>query len=128
MIHVSKGIILKDDSKVLIAQRPYQKNYGGLWEFPGGKLENGETPAEALIRELQEELNIVVDTGRELVPYTFSDQAMEFTFYPIFCRIAEGKVENREHPEIKWVDKKEISKFEFAPPDIAIVEQLKSSL
>jgi 8-oxo-dGTP diphosphatase len=125
MIHVSMGIIFKMDSKVLIAQRPHNKNYGGLWEFPGGKLENSETPAEALIRELKEELNIIVEAESELAPYTFSDLKMEFTFYPIICRIAQGKIKNHEHPEIRYVDKEEIDKFEFAPPDVSVVEQLK---
>ena len=82
-IKVSMGIILDSEGKILIAQRNLQKNFGGMWEFPGGKQEANESPEQALIRELKEELSIEVEVLRSFPPYDYKDEKIKISFYPI---------------------------------------------
>ncbi|MEO7223703.1 MAG: (deoxy)nucleoside triphosphate pyrophosphohydrolase, partial [Devosia sp.] len=93
------------DRRVLIAQRPPGKQLAGLWEFPGGKLEPGETPEAALIRELEEELGVSTKTAC-LAPLTFASYAYEnfHLLMPLFvCRKWQGVPQAREHSALKWV-------------------------
>ena len=94
---VSMGIILDSEGKILIAQRNLQKNFGGMWEFPGGKQEVGESPEDALIRELKEELSIDVEVLQSFSPYDYRDESIEVSFYPIQCKIVGGRIVNNEH-------------------------------
>jgi len=105
IILVAAAALIDPDGRVLIAQRPPEKAMAGLWEFPGGKIEAGETPEQALIRELKEELGILV---REpcLAPFIFASHAYE-TFHllmPLFlCRRWDGTPVPREHVAVKWI-------------------------
>src|SRR5215475_1645139 len=105
IILVVAAALIDPDGRVLIAKRPPEKAMAGLWEFPGGKIEVGETPEQALIRELSEELGIVV---REpcLAPFTFASHAYEnfHLLMPLFlCRRWEGTPVPHEHVAVKWV-------------------------
>ena len=124
-IKVSMGIILDSEGRILIAQRNLQKNFGGMWEFPGGKQEVGESPEQALIRELKEELSIEVEVLRSFPPYDFRDESIEVSFYPIQCKIIGGMIVNNEHEEVKFISFEEIDNFEFAPPDYETVDLVK---
>ena len=124
-IKVSMGIILDSEGKILIAQRNLQKNFGGMWEFPGGKQEVGESPEDALIRELKEELSIDVEVLQSFSPYDYRDESIEVSFYPIQCKIVGGKIVNNEHEEVKFISLEEIDNFEFAPPDYETVDLVK---
>ena len=124
-IKVSMGIILDSEGKILIAQRNLQKNFGGMWEFPGGKQEANESPEDALIRELKEELSIDVEVLRSFPPYDFRDESIEVSFYPIQCKIIGGMIVNHEHEEVKFISLEEIDNFEFAPPDYETVDLVK---
>ena len=116
MIEVVAGIIYKDD-KFLIAQRNLKKSQGGLWEFPGGKIEKNETGEEALIREIKEEFNadIKVDKyiGENLHHYPEKD--IKLSFYK--ATLISDKIELLEHEDYKWITKKEKDNFEFAGAD-----------
>ena len=93
------------DGRVLICQRPEGKQLAGLWEFPGGKVEAGETPEEALIRELKEELAIEVKKAC-LAPFVFASHAYEsfHLLMPLYlCRRWDGLVQALEHPKLAWV-------------------------
>ena len=124
-IKVSMGIILDSEGKILIAQRNLQKNFGGMWEFPEGKQEVGESPEDALIRELKEELSIEVEVLRSFPPYDYKDEKIKISFYPIQCKIVGGKIVNNEHEDVKFISLAEIDNFEFAPPDYRTVDLVK---
>lgn len=118
------------DGRVLIAQRPEGKAMAGLWEFPGGKVDDGETPEAALIRELQEEIGIDV-TENCLAPLTFASHAYE-TFHllmPLYvCRVWEGTVTAREGQSLKWVRPLELRNYPMPPADVPLVAMLRDLL
>ena len=118
------------DGRVLIAKRPLGRSLAGLWEFPGGKVEGGETPEAALIRELSEELSIEVKPAC-LAPFTFASHAYE-TFHllmPLYiCRKWGGEVEPREGQEIAWVRAGRLSEYEMPPADIPLLAMLRDLL
>ena len=114
------------DRRVLIAQRPGGKSMGGLWEFPGGKVEPGETPEDALIRELEEELGISTRTAC-LAPLTFASHAYEnfHLLMPVFvCRKWVGLPQPREHAALKWVRPAVLRDYPMPPADIPLVAPL----
>jgi 8-oxo-dGTP diphosphatase len=118
------------DGRVLIGQRPQGKQLGGLWEFPGGKLEPGETPEEALIRELREELGIEV-TQACLAPFVFTTHAYEsfHLLMPLWlCRRWSGVVEAREHQAVAWVKPNQLSDYPMPPADEPLVAYLRDFL
>jgi 8-oxo-dGTP diphosphatase len=114
------------DNRVLIAKRPEGRHMAGLWEFPGGKVEAGERPEDALIRELDEELGIDV-TESCLAPLTFASHGYDdfHLLMPLYvCRQWDGEVEPREGQELTWVRPYRLSRYEMPPAD----EPLKSML
>jgi 8-oxo-dGTP diphosphatase len=114
------------DDRVLIAQRPEGKQMAGLWEFPGGKLEAGERPEDALIRELREELGIEVKPAC-LAPLTFASHAyVDFhLLMPLFvCRRWEGFVQSREGQSLKWVTAKALRDYPMPPADAPLIPHL----
>ena len=118
------------DGRVLIAQRPDKKQMGGLWEFPGGKVEIGELPEEALIRELDEELGIDVSENC-LAPFTFASHGyLDFhLLMPLYvCRVWEGKVTPQEGQKLKWVRPLELKKYPMPPADVPLVAMLRDLL
>jgi len=115
------------DGRVLIAQRPADKAMGGLWEFPGGKVETGERPEQALIRELREELGIDV-TEACLSPFVFTSHAYDsfHLLMPLYlCRRWEGVVVNREHAALAWVKPARLSDYPMPPADVPLVAWLR---
>jgi 8-oxo-dGTP diphosphatase len=130
LLLVAACALIDPDNRVLIAKRPEGRSLAGLWEFPGGKVEQGETPEEALIRELFEELSIRV-TKPCLAPLTFSSYD-----YPEFhlllalfiCRRWEGSVVAREAQEVKWVRAKRLREFPMPPADEPLISHLADLL
>ena len=114
------------DKRVLLAQRPEGKTLAGLWEFPGGKIEPGETPEATLIRELREELGIDVKADC-LAPLTFASHDYE-TFHllmPLYvCRRWDGTVSAKEQQEIAWVKPRELRKYPMPPADLPLIPAL----
>ncbi len=127
---VSAVALIDADGRVLLAQRPEGKSMAGLWEFPGGKVEPGETPEAALIRELQEELGIGTWASC-LAPLTFASHSYE-TFHllmPLFaCRKWEGQPQAREHKALKWVRPAEMRSYPMPPADLPIIPVLRDWL
>ena len=122
--------LIDPDGRVLIAQRPAGKQMGGLWEFPGGKVEPGERPEEALIRELSEELGITVQEPC-LAPFSFvSHSYADFhLLMPLYvCRRWEGTPTAREHTAIRWVRPKDLTDCPMPPADKPLVPMLRDLL
>ncbi len=114
------------DRRVLIAERPAGKSMAGLWEFPGGKVDPGETPEEALVRELQEELGIEV--CREcLAPFTFASHSYDdfHLLMPLYlCNTWEGDITPREGQRVKWVRASRLREYPMPPADLPMVPYL----
>ena len=118
--------LVDQDNRVLIAQRPADKTLAGLWEFPGGKLDPGERPEEALIRELAEELSISVKAAC-LAPLTFASHAYDdfHLLMPLYiCRRWEGFVRPREGQAIKWVRPRDLRDWPMPPADEPLIPHL----
>ena len=118
------------DGRVLIAQRPEGKSMAGLWEFPGGKVEPGETPEHALIRELQEEIGIDV-TETCLAPFTFASHRYDdfHLLMPLYvCRVWDGAVVAREGQTLKWVRALDLKDYPMPPADIPLIAMLRDLL
>ena len=120
---VAAVALIDQDGRVLLAQRPNGKSMAGLWEFPGGKVETGETPEAALIRELEEELGI--NTWEScLAPLTFASHAYDdfHLLMPLFaCRKWEGIPIAQENQALKWVGKQDLRSYEMPAADIPLV-------
>ena len=128
LLLVAACALIDADGRVLIAQRPPGKPLAGLWEFPGGKVEQGERPEDTLIRELHEELGITVREAC-LAPLTFASHAYpEFhLLMPLFiCRRWEGSVAAREGQDLKWVRPNRLRDFPMPPADEPLVAHLMS--
>ncbi|NLX90868.1 MAG: 8-oxo-dGTP diphosphatase MutT [Firmicutes bacterium] len=121
---VSAAIIIKD-GKVLIAKRAAGYRLAGKWEFPGGKVEDGESPEECLKRELAEELGIVVSVGDFFARsvYCYEHGAIELLVY--FADWISGDMRLSEHDEVKWAAVADLGLFDFSPADIPVVEKLR---
>jgi 8-oxo-dGTP diphosphatase len=130
LVLVAACALVDADGRVLIAQRPEGKSMAGLWEFPGGKVEAGEDPERSLIRELQEELGIVVKQEC-LAPLTFASHAYPdfHLLMPLYvCRRWEGFVEAREKQKLKWVRPNELRNYPMPPADEPLISHLTALL
>ena len=127
---VSAAALIDPDGRVLLAQRPEGKSMAGLWEFPGGKVEPGETPEAALIRELHEELGI--DTWEScLAPLTFARHSYDdfHLLMPLFaCRKWNGTAMSREGQTLKWVRPAQLRDYPMPPADIPLIPILRDWL
>ena len=129
IILVSAVALIDPDGRVLLAQRPEGKSMAGLWEFPGGKVEAGETPEDALVRELHEELGIETWSSC-LAPLTFASHTYDdfHLLMPLFaCRKWDGIVQGKEGQKLAWV-RKDLNKYPMPPADIPIIPILRDWL
>jgi 8-oxo-dGTP diphosphatase len=118
------------DNRVLIAKRPEGRSMAGLWEFPGGKVNTGETPEVALVRELKEELGISVCLTC-LAPFTFASHAYDkfHLLMPLYlCRNWEGDITPLEGQEVKWVRANRLADFPMPPADVPLIPWLRDLL
>ena len=130
LLLVAAVALIDGDGRILLAQRPAGKSMAGLWEFPGGKLEAGETPEAALIRELREELG--VDTQAScLAPLTFASHDYErfHLLMPLFiCRRWQGTPQPREGQTLAWVRAQDLRTYPMPPADLPLVPSLRDWL
>jgi len=118
--------LVDSDGRILIAQRPEGKKLAGLWEFPGGKIEPGETPEATLVRELREELGIETKSAC-LAPLTFASHGYDdwHLLMPLYvCRRWEGIAQGREGQALKWVRARELRQYPMPPADLPLIAPL----
>jgi 8-oxo-dGTP diphosphatase len=130
IVFVVACALIDPDGRVLLAQRPANKAMGGLREFPGGKMEPGEAPESALIRELREELGIAVKEAC-LAPFTFASHAYTdfHLLMPLYlCRRWEGTPRPLEHQALKWVRPKDMASYPMPPADLPLLPMLRDLL
>ena len=127
MVLVAAAALIDVDGRVLICQRPEGKQLAGLWEFPGGKLEPGETPEACLIRELDEELGVRV-TRSCLAPFVFASHEYEsfHLLMPLYLiRRWDGQPQAREHKALRWVKPVKLDDYPMPPADAPLVAWLR---
>ena len=123
MIDVVAAVI-KKDNKYLIAQRNRNKHFALHWEFPGGKVDSGETFKIALEREINEELSIGIKIYKKVSSQMHKDDKINVKVHYFLCEHSDGKITLSEHEDLKWVTKKELSSYRMAPGDSKIIEFL----
>ena len=124
MLEVVGAIIYNEDGKLLICQRNKNKSLGLLWEFPGGKIEEGESVFDDIKREILEELDITISTS-EVVGNTihhYDNFSVHLTF--IDCKIVDGTLVKKEHEDVKWIDTLDLVNYEFCPADVEMVNKI----
>ena len=126
IIYVAAAVI-KQESKYLIAQRLEDSHLGGMWEFPGGKVQSGETLPEALKRELIEELGLTIEVHEELLKttYEYPDKKIELTFFT--AEIRGGEASAIECEDFAWVSSSELTSYEFPPADKEILRMISKT-
>lgn len=125
-VEVACGLIERD-GRLLVAQRPPGKASGLKWEFPGGKLEPGESGAAALVRELREELGLEVEVGRALAPVTHDYGAFAIALLPFCCRIVAGEPQPHEHVAVRWCAPEEIAALDLTAADVPVLQAWRES-
>ena len=128
LVHKQIGVavITNREGKILIDRRKAAGEMGGLWEFPGGKIEPGETVRECIQREIKEELNIEIAVGDRLTTITHTYQTFKVTLYVHYCRHLGGKPQPIECEEILWVDPSQMNQYQFPQANAQIVNLLQS--
>ena len=116
---------IKKDGLIFCAQRPEGKSLGGFWEFPGGKLENGETPEDALIREIKEEFDSEIEVISFLNEASYEYDFGIVTMKTYLSKLISGELKLLEHQDSKWLPIEELSELEWAPVDIPAVKCLQ---
>ena len=123
IIRVSAAVIM-ERGRILTAQR-VTGEYAGCWEFPGGKQEEGETPRQALRREISEELGVQISTGQQIGTVEYDYGAFHLSMDCFICTLTEGQPEPKEHQNIAWVLPEELDTVEWLPADRMILDAVK---
>ncbi|WP_249028639.1 (deoxy)nucleoside triphosphate pyrophosphohydrolase [Tannockella kyphosi] len=116
--------IIENNGKILATQRGYG-DYKGFYEFPGGKIEANESKEEALVREIQEELNVVIEVGEHLICVEYDYPAFHLKMDCFFSKIVQGNIQLLEHLDAKWLSKQQYDTVPWLEADIEIIELLK---
>ena len=119
------GAVIEKDEKILCAQRNGKKSLPNMWEFPGGKIEDGELPEAALKRELLEEMDCEINVLDKIVTtvYEYDFATIELTTY--YAEMVSDSIVLREHQDMKWLSRDELDSVEWAPADIEAIEKIK---
>lgn len=125
-VRVVAAVIRKDD-KIFATQRGYGEFKDG-WEFPGGKIEEGETPEQALTREIKEELNTEIQVGKLIDTIEYDYPKFHLSMDCFWCEIMQGGLELKEHEAARWLSKEELYSVDWLPADVGVVEKIKKEL
>lgn len=121
---VGAAIVDPKTGHILIGQRGPTQSLAGMWEFPGGKIEPGETEPEALMREIQEELNLSIEVNEAIDTASYQYDFGQVTMTIYYATLRGGELKRLEHAEIRWVSVEELADFNWAPVDIPIVNTI----
>ncbi|EKB55582.1 (deoxy)nucleoside triphosphate pyrophosphohydrolase [Falseniella ignava] len=121
---VGAAIVDPKTGHILIGQRGPTQSLAGMWEFPGGKIEPGETEPEALMREIQEELNLSIEVNEAIDTASYQYDFGQVTMTVYYATLRGGELKRLEHAEIRWVSVEELADFNWAPVDIPIVNTI----
>lgn len=121
------GAVILADGKVLCAQRGPHGPLGGKWEFPGGKVEGGESPRQALEREIGEELLCVVNVGEEVTTTRHEYDFAVITLTTFFCQLLHGEPQLTEHSAVEWLSPANLHELDWAPADIPAVHLIQAA-
>lgn len=118
--------VIRRDGKYFAAQRGYGE-YKDWWEFPGGKIEEGETPEEALRREIREELDTVIEVGNRLITVEYDYPAFHLSMDCFFCKVVEGNLTLKEAEDARWLSFEQLGSVNWLPADLAVVEKIREN-
>lgn len=119
--------VIRKDNKIFATQRGYGEFKDG-WEFPGGKIEDGETPEQALAREIREELNTEIQVGKLIDTIEYDYPKFHLSMDCFWCEIMQGGLELKEHEAARWLSKEELYSVDWLPADVGVVEKIKKEL
>lgn len=125
-VRVVAAVIRKDD-KIFATQRGYGEFKDG-WEFPGGKIEDGETPEQALAREIKEELDTEIQVGKLIDTIEYDYPKFHLSMDCFWCEIMQGGLELKEHEAARWLSKEELYSVDWLPADVGVVEKIEEEL
>lgn len=121
------GAVFHDGERFLACRKKPGKPLEGHWEFPGGKIEPGETPEQALAREIREELNLIAEVGQKVTTTTYEYDFATIELTTFYCTLVDGDLRLTDHDATKWVTSTEAAHLTWAPADIPAVEAIASS-
>ena len=124
MIFVACAIIIRE-GKILATQRGVKMSMPGKWEFPGGKIEANETPEECIVREISEELGIIIEPVARLNDVFYDYGHLQITLVPFISNLISGQIQLSEHQQFMWVGPNELHNLEWAEADLGVVNELK---
>lgn len=127
-IDVSAGIILNENKNILIGKRRNPEKLANKWEFPGGKIEPGETPEKCLRREIKEEFGIEIKVKNKIGEIYHEYEFENIKFHVFFAKWENGKLKPTDHKEIKWIFQDELRDYDFTPADIKIINKIKDAI
>lgn len=125
-VRVVAAVIRKDD-KIFATQRGYGEFKDG-WEFPGGKIEEGETPEQALAREIKEELDTEIKVGKLIDTIEFDYPNFHLSMDCFWCEIVQGELELREHESARWLSKEKLYSVDWLSADVRLIERIKEEI
>lgn len=123
LVRVAAAVIRKD-GRIFATQRGYG-DYKDGWEFPGGKLEPGETPEEALVREIREELDTEIQVGERITTIEYDYPEFHLSMDCFWCEIVQGRLELKEHEAAKWLTRDTLYSVDWLPADLGVVEKIE---
>lgn len=126
-IEVVAAIIRREDGRILVTQRGYGEHKDG-WEFPGGKMEKGESPETAIVREIREELEVEISPEKLIMTVEYDYPNFHLTMHCFLSRIVSGEIVLTEHEAAKWLNKRELDTVDWLPADVEVVAELKKVL